>query len=210
MEDYGKIFTTERLIMEPWDPRDKETNDFLYGTLYRNPAVEAYATGDMLSPRTRSAIDDPVWVGRLESNPFKAIICLKPDNWAEIANKPALGFRGTPIGFIGMWGIELKQMQHQSASMGLSLAPEYQGKGYGTEAVKFMVDWAFRHGNFHSLRLQALATNAKGIEAYKKAGFVLEGTIREACWDNGKWEDLVCMGVLRSEWEETRPDKKST
>lgn len=211
MENYTNLFTTERLIMEAWDPRDKATSDFLYNEIHSNPNIEYYATADLMSPRTRSSMDDPEWQKRLDSNPFKAIICLKPDNWDEISGKrPGLGFRGKPIGFVGMWSEDVTKMHHHSASMGISLSPEHQGKGYGTEAVKYVIDWAFRCANLHSLRLSASSANAKGIKAYEKAGFTIEGRMREASWENGKWEDVVLMSVLRGEWEETRKDKKST
>ena len=46
-----------------------------------------------------------------------------------------------------------------------------------------------------------IASNLGAIRVYEKAGFVLEGRQREHAWVRGAYEDIVRMGLLRSEWE---------
>lgn len=81
------------------------------------------------------------------------------------------------------------------------LDPEYLGQGYGREAVELLIDYAFRIQNWRRLSIQALATNQRAIRCYQSCGFVIEGQLREECYSNGQYVDLISMGLLRSEWD---------
>ena len=56
--------------------------------------------------------------------------------------------------------------------------------------------------NLRRIHLQAIATNAGAIRAYTKAGFVVEGRLRQHAWVRGAYEDVVLMGILRPEQTE--------
>lgn len=206
--DFTNIFSTDRLIYEPFDPKDAKTKDFIY-SLNRDPNVDSFASINALSPRTRSELDSKSWEERIDADLFKAIICLKPDNWAEIASQPATpAFRGTPIGLLCIFGSPPGFAPHQRRSLGISIAPQYHGKGYGTEALTYLRDWAFRFGNLHSLALDVASFNEKAIGMYKKVGFVAEGRMREALYFDNKWHDAINMSILRSEWDEMQRREK--
>jgi RimJ/RimL family protein N-acetyltransferase len=49
------------------------------------------------------------------------------------------------------------------------------------------------------IHLQAIASNTAALRSYEKAGFVVEGRLREHAWVRGGYEDIVLMGILRSE-----------
>jgi RimJ/RimL family protein N-acetyltransferase len=40
------------------------------------------------------------------------------------------------------------------------------------------------------------------MKAYSACGFVEEGRLREHVWNNGRFDDLVYMGILRKEWQQ--------
>jgi RimJ/RimL family protein N-acetyltransferase len=44
------------------------------------------------------------------------------------------------------------------------------------------------------------AGNARAKRSYEKAGFVEEGRLREGVYKHGKYDDVIVMSVLRSEW----------
>jgi RimJ/RimL family protein N-acetyltransferase len=88
----------------------------------------------------------------------------------------------------------------RNAAVGVSLAPDQRGKGYGRDVVKVLVDFGFRHRNLHRVWLEALATNEAGLRAYAAAGFVEEGRLRDHAWVDGAYVDMVRMAVLRSDW----------
>ena len=53
--------------------------------------------------------------------------------------------------------------------------------------------------NLRRIHLQAIASNSGAIRAYEKAGFAVEGRLREHAYVRGTYEDIVLMGFLRSE-----------
>ncbi|WP_096154171.1 GNAT family N-acetyltransferase [Bacillus sp. FJAT-45066] len=77
---------------------------------------------------------------------------------------------------------------------------EYWGKGYGTEALKILLDYAFLELNLHRVLLRVFSLNERAIHIYKKLGFVKEGVVRESLYRNGKWHDIITMGILKKEY----------
>lgn len=80
--------------------------------------------------------------------------------------------------------------------------PDKLGKGYGTEAIKLIQEFAFNKLNLHKLDLEVRENNERAIRCYIKCGFVIKGRIRQNCFIDGKYTDTLFMGILKSEWEE--------
>lgn len=76
----------------------------------------------------------------------------------------------------------------------------YWGQGYGREAVHLLLEYAFRYGNQHKVYLGTFDDNQRAIRSYKASGFVEEGRLREHIWVDGRYKDLIYMGIMRSEW----------
>jgi RimJ/RimL family protein N-acetyltransferase len=87
--------------------------------------------------------------------------------------------------------------RHAEAS--ISLVPEVRGRGVGTTAMRLLVEFGFVRRNLRRIHLQAIASNAGALRSYEKAGFVVEGRLREHAWVRGRYEDIVLMAILRSE-----------
>jgi RimJ/RimL family protein N-acetyltransferase len=94
----------------------------------------------------------------------------------------------------------------RTAEVGIALLDSARGKGIGTEAIAQIVKFAFVRCNLRRVHLQAIASNSAALRAYEKAGFVIEGRQREHAWVRGHYEDIVVMGLLRSEWRQGRSD----
>lgn len=73
-------------------------------------------------------------------------------------------------------------------------------RGIGTAALTLALDWAFRTVELHRVSLDVFEHNPRAIHVYEKLGFVREGTMREALWQDGRWIDSLGMGILRREW----------
>jgi RimJ/RimL family protein N-acetyltransferase len=73
-------------------------------------------------------------------------------------------------------------------------------QGYGTEAMHLLLRHGFNTLNLNRIFLRVYETNPRGIRSYEKAGYVLEGRLRQAEYRNGKYIDILFMSVLRSEW----------
>lgn len=78
---------------------------------------------------------------------------------------------------------------------------ENRSKGYGSEATRIMIDYAFRTLNFNRLELKVAAENTAAYNVYKKAGFRHEGTLRQAMYHEGRYCDFHVMGILREDFE---------
>ncbi|MBO0811305.1 MAG: GNAT family N-acetyltransferase [Microlunatus sp.] len=98
--------------------------------------------------------------------------------------------------------VSLFEFDHlaRHAEVGIALVADARGKGIGTNAISQIVEFAFVRCNLRRVHLQVIESNLGAIRAYEKAGFVLEGRQREQAWVRGRYEDILIMGLLRSEW----------
>lgn len=78
------------------------------------------------------------------------------------------------------------------------------GRGLGTEATQLMLGHAFERLGLHRVGLTVFSYNTRAIRAYEKAGFRLEGRLRDAILRDGRYFDEVHMGILAEEWLERR------
>ncbi|WET82054.1 GNAT family protein [Amycolatopsis sp. QT-25] len=89
---------------------------------------------------------------------------------------------------------------NRSAAFRIALnGPEFYGKGYGTEATKLVLEYAFGVVGLHRVSLEVFDYNPRARRAYEKAGFVGEGLQREALWWDGEWHDVITMAVLSTD-----------
>lgn len=79
--------------------------------------------------------------------------------------------------------------------------PEMQHKGYGTEAIRTMLDMAFREYEMHRVSIGVVGLNTNALEFYKKNGFKQEGILEEAYYYNNEYSDFIMMRILSREWE---------
>jgi RimJ/RimL family protein N-acetyltransferase len=78
----------------------------------------------------------------------------------------------------------------------------FWGHGYGSDATRCMIKYAFKQLNLHRVTLYVHSFNSRAIRVYEKCGFRREGIIREGQYMDGEYSDILIMGVLRREFEE--------
>ncbi|KAH7396722.1 acyl-CoA N-acyltransferase [Phaeosphaeria sp. MPI-PUGE-AT-0046c] len=109
--------------------------------------------------------------------------------------------KATPIGFINLHGgMSSDARHHRTHDIGILIAPEHQGHGYGSEAVRWILDWGFEMAGLHRIGLQSASFNTGAIRLWKRIGFHQDGVDREALWSNGRWHDEVRFSMLEHEW----------
>ena len=103
---------------------------------------------------------------------------------------------------IGNFGFfDFDKIAH-SAEIGIVIGEKkYWGKGYGSKALKLILDFGFKTLNLNRIALRVYSYNERAIKAYNKIGFKLEGTMREAIFFEGEYHDIHIMGILRKEWQ---------
>ena len=82
------------------------------------------------------------------------------------------------------------------------------GKGCGSAALREVLRMGFQEMNLQRIHLTALGGNTRGVRCYEKCGFRHEGLRRRHFLKRGKWLDVICMGILREEWEAEQCSKK--
>ena len=76
------------------------------------------------------------------------------------------------------------------------------GKGYGTDAMKIMLRFAFTELNLRRVTLTVFEYNPRAIRSYEKVGFRHEGRLRQMLLKEGKRWDMLFMGILFDDWKE--------
>lgn len=78
--------------------------------------------------------------------------------------------------------------------------PTARGKGFGTPATKKILEYGFETMGLNRIYLTVLADNSAAIRAYERAGFQLEGTMREDFLRGTQFVDVVLMGMTKADY----------
>ena len=101
------------------------------------------------------------------------------------------------IGFLSLW----LDLIHSEVWVGIGIGErEYWGRGYGTDAMKLCLQYAFMELGVQRVSLGLHEYNPRALKSYEKAGFKLEGRTRQDMLREGKRTDSFWMGILRDEW----------
>ncbi len=79
-------------------------------------------------------------------------------------------------------------------------APRNRQRGYGTDALRILVNYGFKELNLHRLEIEVFAFNESAIRVYEKVGFKREVVKRQAVYRDGQYSDSLIMSILRQEW----------
>jgi len=105
---------------------------------------------------------------------------------------------------IGMTDLNVDNWAHREAFVAIGLGDrDYWGQGYGTDAMRLILRYAFRELNLWRVSLVVFAYNQRAIRSYEKCGFVAEGALRDRLRRDGRRHDMIFMGLLREEWKES-------
>ena len=105
---------------------------------------------------------------------------------------------GRSIGQLDMFRVDWRLRQGE---IGMVIAgTEDRGRGYGTEALELLAEFAFNSLGLERIELEVHMENAAALRCYQKAGFTLEGVKRHAYYNDGRFADLGMMSILREDW----------
>ncbi|RDL29903.1 Acyl-CoA N-acyltransferases (Nat) [Venustampulla echinocandica] len=138
------------------------------------------------------------------------IICLAPP--AARAGTPSLAapIAPVPIGSIYLTAPKPGEAHHRHSYISIDIIAAYQRKGYGSEAIDWVMDWGFRIAGLHRIGIEAFSYNQGARELYERLGFVYEGCKRELLWFNGGWHDFLSFSILDHEWKARQERKLAT
>ena len=109
---------------------------------------------------------------------------------------------GQPTRLVGMVDLVVVQWPHRDAFIGIGIGERADwGKGYGSDAMRLILRYAFDELNLHRVTLTVFEYHERAIHTYRKLGFQEEGRQRQRLRRDGRLWDMLVMGLLRREWE---------
>lgn len=103
---------------------------------------------------------------------------------------------------IGTVSLENFDYINRTATLGIFIGDEnYRNNGYGTEAIRLILEFGFRYKNLQNIKLDLMEFNERALKCYKKCGFKEYGRRRKCKFINGKYYDSISMDILAEEFD---------
>ena len=170
---YFKKIEGEKVYLSPINQDDYET----YVKWLNNPNITQYldCNDSLITLSNEKEI-----LERIGNEEFCFAIIKKEDD--------------TLLGNVGVTKIDYKNGR---AELGIFIGDEDNlSKGYGSEAIKLIINFVFSEIRLHTVMLTVFANNPRAIKAYTKCGFKEFGRRHEAIYHNGEYLDLVYMEII--------------
>jgi len=104
--------------------------------------------------------------------------------------------------YIGQVNLDTIDWKNRVGRIGIVIgSAAHFGLGIGTEAMQLLIAFAFREMNLNRLELEVYDFNERAYRCYLRCGFREEGRLRQRQYKNGRYVDVIVMGLLRSDWE---------
>jgi RimJ/RimL family protein N-acetyltransferase len=100
---------------------------------------------------------------------------------------------------VGDCSLEDIHAASRSAALGIWIGASNWDRGYGTDAVRTLCRFGFAEMNLQRIGLAVYEVNPRGLRVYQKVGFKEEGRRRRAMFMDGRYVDVVAMGLLAEE-----------
>ena len=185
-------------------------HDLFHGKLVRLKAVDpetmaiAYSRWSQDTEYWRLMTGEPVYVMSVKSTKewFEGELYKDPPSFTMFAIHTLEDDR-----LIGEIGFEDAEVPSGEAFIAIGIGErEDWGQGYGSDAMRIMLRYAFNELNLTRISLTVSEFNPRAVQAYTRAGFVEEGRLSGAEKRGGRRYDLVYMGILREEWEQRQQE----
>jgi len=96
---------------------------------------------------------------------------------------------------------------NRTAELGIFIGDEnYLSRGYGSEAIMLLLDYAFRYVNLNNIMLRVFDYNKRAIKAYEKCGFKTFGVWKKSHYFDGEYSDEIYMNILKEDFYKKNKD----
>jgi len=102
---------------------------------------------------------------------------------------------------IGDIGVHFLDTDKKQVELGITIAKNYQKKGFATEALKGIIYYLFNNLNKHRITASIDPENINSINLFKRIGFRKEAHFKKSLFIDGKWVDDVIYAILKNEWK---------
>lgn len=105
----------------------------------------------------------------------------------------AAELHGEVVGSAGLHPVGVAMRRRHALTLGISVAPESQGRGVGSALMAAMCDYADNWVGALRMELTVYTDNERALALYRKFGFEIEGTFKGYAMRNGKYADAHAM-----------------
>jgi len=168
--------------------------------------------GENINLRVADKSDVPLvnewWSNKLYMGEHQDIMTVSEAGLEEVMLQGTVFFiiekkDGTRIGHINSWTRE------KTREIGYALVPSERGKGYGTEAIKMMLDYLFLNTDVEKIQAPTEQDNLPSQKVLIKAGFTKDRRIMKVSYIKGEYRDVYLYSILREEWNSRRVSKRN-
>ncbi len=106
------------------------------------------------------------------------------------------------VGHLNIHTFPNRPRRRHAAAIGMSVRDDFQGQGVGTALMQAALDVADNWLNLQRLELEVYTDNEPAVRLYTRAGFVIEGTLRQYAFRDGQYVDVYTMARFRPERNE--------
>jgi RimJ/RimL family protein N-acetyltransferase len=178
--------TSERLVLRRFRPEDLDA----FVAYRSDPGVARYQSWEAPYPRSQA---------RQFLQELETIHPDTPGEWFQFA----VALRATDR-LIGDCAAHVPADDPRQAEIGFTLAPEHQGHGYATEAVRRLLRYLLIERGKHRVSATCDDRNTRSAAVLERAGMRREGHLLESTWSKGEWTNDLLYAVLRHEWPPSR------
>lgn len=178
-----RILETERLILKPIEESDLE---YLMNLRWDKEV------GEFIIHQAISSKDQLNWYNNIK-NDLALSVFLKEENGLKI------------IGTTGLYNIDYR---HQRAVIKFRLDKNYQGFGYAHEFMMETLKYGFDTLNLNKIVGESMEINEKIIKTVMKAGFLVEGNLKEFYYHQGSYKNAILFGLTKEDFRKKIKDDK--
>jgi diamine N-acetyltransferase len=172
------FLTGERVVLRSLEKRDLA----VLQPWFNDPEIRGL-TGEVM-PTNQSGMDDFFERVRTDSSRVWFVVVLKENDRV-----------------IGEAGLLRMFFPWRTTDLSLIIGDKSAwGKGYGTEAIRLLLDYAFGTLNFHRVSIGVVGSNERALRFYEKVGFQREGIQRDGYYHHHAYQDFVMMSLLEDEY----------
>jgi RimJ/RimL family protein N-acetyltransferase len=175
-----RFFETPRLIARRFEPRDLAA----FVAMRSNPQIAEFQNWENFTDEDGRKFLS--WVqGRDPGDP----------GWFQFALEEK-----SSGAFIGDCGLRILESDNRLAQIGYTIAAPFWNRGYASEAVVTLIDYAFITFPLHRISASVDPLNTRSLRVLEKAGLAKEAHFRKSEWFKGEWADDAIYAILRTEW----------
>jgi len=102
------------------------------------------------------------------------------------------------VGYIGFENINFVEGH---SGFGFFIRSSFRGKGFGSEALRLILEYGFLHLRLRRIYTEILETNIASQKVVKNLGFIEEGRLRKQAYRNGNYIDVLVFGIISDEFK---------